>query len=379
MLEARTSGEAHRIVQGTNIVQTELGPNEALQTAWERLDNRFTPLQEPSDQLVHQLTSGPEITRMNAETLDQFAQNCQNAVLLMNPNNRPLNILNEKSTLMAITNRLDHSLRARWFEQRKKHLKNNDEITFKLFTEWTSAQAQISLELRQSDSNKTNPLIPNNPSNRAYQTPFQTQRTNPTTYNSSTGNSRTYNQPTGNWARGGSRSNTFVPSRTYNNSNNTTRPNKSFNDTKNHTNNLEPQLDSSGKYPATNGQAFLSSTQAGTHTLENQSHDTHDFGNTTAIPSYNKTKGCWWCRDQFPDQRTDHRLQDCFRFGRCSTNERTNFIVNNNICTYCLNKGHAINECTWVETNAKTCSMCGYLHHRALECPNLPDKNITQG
>ena len=241
---------------------------------------------------------------------------------------------------------------------------------------------ELCLALRESGSHQTNPPIPLKPSNRTYQIPSQTlgndsrtnntsQRNDSANYNAPANNSRTYNQPGGNWRTNDSRQNNFVPTQTYDATNNANRPNKSFNDTRNQTNNLEPQVDSSGKYPATNGHAFLSSTQRGTHTLENQSHNTQDFGNTTAIPSMNKTKVCWWCRDQFPDQPTNHRLQDCFRFGRCSTNERTNFIVNNDICTYCLNKGHAINKCTWVETNAKTCSMCGYLHHRALECPNI--------
>ena len=76
LLEVRTELEPNQIIRDLRYVQIEMGPDSALQMAWEILNKTYHTSQSPSQQLLNKLIQGPPIKSTDTSALVSFLSNC---------------------------------------------------------------------------------------------------------------------------------------------------------------------------------------------------------------------------------------------------------------------------------------------------------------
>ena len=64
------------------IIQQELSAEDALEKAWQTLDQRYWTAQRPSQQLMVKLLHGPIVSSDDPAELSTFASNCEAALFL---------------------------------------------------------------------------------------------------------------------------------------------------------------------------------------------------------------------------------------------------------------------------------------------------------
>ena len=143
LLEARTELEPNQIIKDLRYVQIEMGPDSALQMAWEILNKTYHSSQSPSQQLLKKLTQGPQIKSTDTSALVSFSTQCHAALSLHLSNRHAIPSLQEQGTLDSIVNRLDITLRREWFTHRMTLGARREEPTFDDFASWISRQTHI--------------------------------------------------------------------------------------------------------------------------------------------------------------------------------------------------------------------------------------------
>ena len=163
-----------------------------------------------------------------------------------------------------------------------------------------------------------------------------------------------------------------MPSQTYNSANYNRTTSNSSNDTRRQGSATQSAVDSSGKYPIPTIQSSTYKTQV------NQTKPTIPQPQTKEkTPGGITEKVCLWCHYQDPEISTTHRLHQCFGFNRKSPSERTDFVMEQKVCIYCLNPGHRLFDCSFKPDNTTRCNVCNYSHHHILGCLKHTNSNVT--
>ena len=98
LLEARTTGEPQSIIKRLKIIQLESSPKLALETAWEDLDERYETTRRPAQELLENLTKGPELKAGDTESMFAFLQRCKAAQKLHQKNPAFLRTIEDQTT-----------------------------------------------------------------------------------------------------------------------------------------------------------------------------------------------------------------------------------------------------------------------------------------
>ena len=171
----------------------------------------FRYQQDPSSQLLQQLTSGPTIHEADTEALCQFSRPCNSALRLQNHDSSALPTLDLKATQHLIFNRLSHDLKTKWLEKQHKFVDVYGNSPFHKFADWidqTAVNAHRKRAIVQPRPETTNP-----PS-RSYPTSSQTRSSDARNYSSSTNYARGYSSQINNTRGNIPRQNSFPPTRT---------------------------------------------------------------------------------------------------------------------------------------------------------------------
>ena len=99
LLEVRTELEPNQIIRDLRYVQIEMGPDSALQMAWEILNKTYHTSQSPSQQLLKKLIQGPQIKSTDTSALVSFSTQCHAALSLHLSNHHAIPSLQEQGTL----------------------------------------------------------------------------------------------------------------------------------------------------------------------------------------------------------------------------------------------------------------------------------------
>lgn len=201
LLQTRTSGPAHDIVQHTRVLYLESSPEHALQHIQNALDKRFRTTRSPSQQLLYDLTHGPTITTTDSDKLFLLAHNCNTALELRKRDPTVLASLEETSQQDNIINRLGPHLYQKWHEHHQDKLRDVSPIPFNAFELWIDAQATLQLRCQ---NNRVYALQKGARAATTWQRPSpktNTQQFN-TSRNTTPNNQHTFqNSPSVNWRR----------------------------------------------------------------------------------------------------------------------------------------------------------------------------------
>ena len=76
-----------------------MGPEIALEMAWETLDNAYYTSQSPAQHLLKQFTQGPKIISNHASALVMFSKQCKSAQKLILSISRAIPSLEDRQTM----------------------------------------------------------------------------------------------------------------------------------------------------------------------------------------------------------------------------------------------------------------------------------------
>ena len=82
LLQVRTERAVNDAIQPARVLQRETSPEQALNMAWQFLDQQFSTPQKASQQILHDLIHGQTITASDPTALSSFSHRCQAAELL---------------------------------------------------------------------------------------------------------------------------------------------------------------------------------------------------------------------------------------------------------------------------------------------------------
>ena len=71
LLKTRTKGEAHKVILTAESLLLDLSSQEILDMAWQFLDERFKTSQQPSQEILNVILTGPPITMDDSNTLTE--------------------------------------------------------------------------------------------------------------------------------------------------------------------------------------------------------------------------------------------------------------------------------------------------------------------
>ena len=86
LLEVRTDLDPQKIVKNIRYVKSDIGPERALQMAWENLDSRYKTNHTPSQQLMSTLIRGSTIKLADTASLFNLSMDCQSALAIRQTN-----------------------------------------------------------------------------------------------------------------------------------------------------------------------------------------------------------------------------------------------------------------------------------------------------
>ena len=115
LLRVRTTGDAQAALKPSMIIQQELSAEDALDSAWKTLDQRYWTAQRPSQQLIANLLHGPTVIADDPIELSNFASSCETILFLKQRDPLSFASLDEHTTIQTILNRLDTPLYNRWY------------------------------------------------------------------------------------------------------------------------------------------------------------------------------------------------------------------------------------------------------------------------
>ena len=102
LLKSRTKGEARKVVLTAESLLLDLSPREILDMAWQFLDERFKTSQQPSQEILNTILTGPPITVDDQSTLTEFSQACAAALRLKESGSLALSPLDNQTTQESI-------------------------------------------------------------------------------------------------------------------------------------------------------------------------------------------------------------------------------------------------------------------------------------
>ena len=98
LLKTRTKGEARKVVLTAESLLLDLSPKEILDMAWQFLDERFKTSQQPSQEILNTILTGPPITLDDQPSLTEFSQACSAALSLKKSGSLALSLLDNQTT-----------------------------------------------------------------------------------------------------------------------------------------------------------------------------------------------------------------------------------------------------------------------------------------
>ena len=119
--------------------------------AWEFLDERFKTSQQPSQEILNTILSGPVVSLSDLATLPTFAQACAAAQRLIQEGSETLSPLENQTTQEIIFDRLEQELSRKWFEHRLENDAEEGPVDFQLFVEWIRRRSKVELGRRGRD------------------------------------------------------------------------------------------------------------------------------------------------------------------------------------------------------------------------------------
>ena len=95
-------------------------PENTLKITWEFLDERFLTSQQPSQEILNTILTGPRINLTDVCYLTYFAQACASAQCLRDGGSKTFSPLDNQTTQENVFDRLDAELNRKWFKYRLK-------------------------------------------------------------------------------------------------------------------------------------------------------------------------------------------------------------------------------------------------------------------
>ena len=328
LLEARTEGDALKVIENNRIMTIESSPEYAIKEAWAALDERFYTEDRPSEQLLKEIQQGPIILRTDAKGLYAFAQKCNNLTNLQKLNPASLSTLNEKATQNKIIARLDEQLNDEWYKYKQTLPTHHTTIPFYLFSGWIKTQAKVQLDRQE-----------NKPTTPTLQSKSRTSEFNQTKTSSPIFTKRnTYSREYKDTLRSRGNNNTI-----YNKGQNNSRIS---------------QLDIS-----TTGSEFQQPLYDSTHaTLQDSTRTNEKF----------RKLQCAWCFST--NQPHKHLTSQCSKFPHQDKMEQWRIVYKYRVCSRCLEIGHYYKSCT---IDIPPCNTCHISHHKNLACRPLERISTT--
>ena len=244
--------------------------------------------------------------------------------------------LDDPSTLDAMVNRLDDSLRREWFKHRTTLADRAEAPSFSDFVVWIEEQTTIARYERNSRPNTTQSYAEATHNsklyNKSYNTPQQPkrpfqQRTNP--------GEREYRDALR--QRRDSNTNPSTPTRGRSPS-----PNRT------------PSPKTRSPSPSRNG---------------NNVHK-QATPQKTSKPDATQNK-CAWCTEQGTNH--NHTTPNCAFFKNANAMDQWKVLYKHQACSICLNLGHRWKDC---RTRIPRCTSCNLSHHANISC--RPTETISQ-
>ena len=154
--------------------------------AWRFLDERFKTSQQPSQEILNTILTGPPITLDDSSSLTEFSQACAAALCLKESGSLALSPLDNQTTQESIFDRLSLDLNRKWFKYRIKNEMDDGPVPFHKFAQWIQVQSKVELGRRgkeklgekstqsitrnQQTSSPTSPETPRYPSSSTTRT-----------------------------------------------------------------------------------------------------------------------------------------------------------------------------------------------------------------
>ena len=334
LLDKRTTGIPNGLIKQTRIIQLETSPEQALQEAWDYLNELFVTQSRPAQTLMQQVLQGPKITHHNPDGVFSFANSCKAIVTLKESSPEMLIALQQQTSFDTIINRLDDPLRLEWHRYRRNELENYQSVPFPEFAAWTRKQARVALD---EQNTKTN--IPKE--TRSQQ---DDKHTHPPPRS---GNHWNRSNQQGNRSPNLTRRSSY--SKEYNVSQRTRGVNRTTYTTDGNRR-YTPQLNSSGRSNSEFERPLHESTRA-------SSPD-----NTLGAQKIIEMR-CAWCLEQ--DRPHRHPTEKCGFLPHANRMEKWKVIYKHQVCSICLGTGHHYS--TW-STTIPACATCNYAHHKNIGC-----------
>ena len=338
------------VVKELRPLRNELGPDIALRTVWETLDQTYYCPTSPTQTLLKKLTQGPDVRAQDATALLSFMLQCQSALALHR--HKPIASLEDHTTMDAIVGRLDKVLRREWFTHLQTLPTHHAHMpTFKHFAAWIQQKTQIARLDRSSrlDSGKNKPS-----SDRAHAdaTPiFLTASAHQPSCSDTSPTSTPTASPT-----------STPPG--------SPQPAQS------------QEIAHAKQSPMPKAQR---STPGGDKEYRDITRrkpyppDVFTFNANTPKEAYHAPRRtddpdaswCAWCTEQ--GATYNHTTANCIGLRLAATaNDQWKVINKYKVCSTCLDQGHYWRDCPNKDQRKRRCITCGNSHHHNLQC--IPPK-----